>query len=185
MASAISGMVPHVVDALNLPWTTVQWVIAVLGLLFMVIVEGYGAFHKAFAPMMAARSMHLLYFAPSSSTTEVLLWILQPLYIFGLVAWDVTRLLVSWGVVVGVTGLVLLFIQLPQPWRGIADLAVVAGLTVGTCSIVGHMVVCLWLYTKAIGCSAQKLQDIHGQYPQLYAYLHPGYATGENIPTRI
>jgi hypothetical protein len=54
------------------------------------------------------------------------------------------RLFVSWGVLLGVTALIVLVRLLDQPWRGIVDAGVVVGLSWGTLSlltVVGRAVV--------------------------------------------
>jgi hypothetical protein len=46
------------------------------------------------------------------------------------------RMIVSWAVTSGIVLLILAVRLLPQPWRGIVDLGVVAGLTWGLVAIV-------------------------------------------------
>lgn len=50
------------------------------------------------------------------------------------------RMIVSWGVTLGVTGIVAAVKKLPYPWRNIVDAGVVAGLTWGCISILIHYI---------------------------------------------
>jgi len=46
------------------------------------------------------------------------------------------RLIVSWSLIIGITLIVVLVRQLPQPWRGIVDIGVVTGLGYGAAHLV-------------------------------------------------
>jgi hypothetical protein len=50
------------------------------------------------------------------------------------------RMIVSWGVSLGVGGIVYAVKRLPYPWRNIVDAGVVVGLTWGSVSIVLHYI---------------------------------------------
>ena len=91
--------------------------------------EGYKGFQKKFSPRTAAR-IHHLYTSPNLLHT-----ILAPL--FGMGYFHATRRRQATSVLVttAIIGLVLLVRQTPQPWRGIVDLGVVAGLMWGLVSI--------------------------------------------------
>ncbi len=54
----------------------------------------------------------------------------------GLVHATRRRLVVSWTIVVGIVGIVIVVRMLEQPWRGIVDAGVVVGLAWGVLSIV-------------------------------------------------
>lgn len=84
--------------------------------------EGYRGFQKRFAPRVAARVAAL------ARRPTPLHALLAPAYCMGLFAAPRRRLITSWVLLVGLTLLVLLVRQLPQPWRGIIDGGVVIGL---------------------------------------------------------
>lgn len=87
--------------------------------------EGYRAFQKGFSPRVAARA-HALRQDPRPIRV-----LFAPFFCMALFAATRRRLIVSWCVSLGVVGLVVLVRQLPQPWRGIIDMGVVAALAYG------------------------------------------------------
>lgn len=84
--------------------------------------EGYRGFQKGFAPRCASRAVAL---AQHPTLLRVLL---APAYCMALFDAPRRRLIVSWVLVLGITALILLVRSVPQPWRGIIDAGVVAGL---------------------------------------------------------
>ncbi|HEU4410143.1 MAG TPA: hypothetical protein VFS43_33115 [Polyangiaceae bacterium] len=98
---------------------------------FCAYVEGYRAFQRQFCPRAVARAQRL---GPGSPP---LLVALAPLYCMGLLHATRRRLVASWGVVFGVTGLVLVVRALPQPWRGLVDAGVLVALAWGVLCL-GH-----------------------------------------------
>ncbi|MFP4155256.1 MAG: hypothetical protein ACLFSG_06145 [Halothiobacillaceae bacterium] len=123
--------------ALDMPWSTVQWGFFVDWLVFMIYGEGYRGFQKGFSPRVVARAVHL---ARNPVWWHVLL---APAYCMGFVHATPRRRLVSILVTSGIVVLVLLVSQLPQPWHGIVDFGVVAGLVYGLFFIawyaIGHL----------------------------------------------
>lgn len=129
LARAIWALAPRAVEAWSNGLTPLQIAIAVAWTAFMLVGEGYRGFQKAFSPRVVARARHLAehprwYYA-----------ILAPAYAMGLLHATPKRLAVSWALVAGITLLVILVSRLAQPWRGIVDTGVVAGLAWGTISI--------------------------------------------------
>jgi apolipoprotein N-acyltransferase len=69
--------------------------------------------------------------------------VLAPLFCMGLFHATRKRLIVSWCALIGIVGLIVLVRQLDQPWRGIVDGGVVAGLGWG-------LVAMLWFMVRAL-----------------------------------
>ncbi len=63
-------------------------------------------------------------------------FILSPFIAAGMLAATYRRLVVSWGVVIGVVILIIITVNLPSPWRQIVDAGVVGGLSWGTVFVV-------------------------------------------------
>ena len=95
----------------------------------MLYTEGYRAFHQKFAPLVVKRAFTLRDY-PSALNI-----ILAGPYCMGMYFATKKRMIVSWSITIGVTGLVFLVKHLPYPWRSIVDGGVVAGLTYGCASI--------------------------------------------------
>jgi hypothetical protein len=117
--------------------TALQWALYVGWLGFMVYSEGYKGFQRKVAPRVAARAMY------AATHPRPLLVILAPLFCMGLIHATRKRLIVSWCVFTGIVVLVILVRQLEQPWRGIVDGGVVAGLGWG-------LVALLWSFVRAL-----------------------------------
>lgn len=133
LARAIWALAPRAWEA----WPRLSgWQIAVTlaWTAFMLVGEGYRGFQKAFSPRVVARARHL---------AEHPRWyfvILAPAYAMGLLHARPKRLAVSWALVVGIALLVILVSRLAQPWRGMVDTGVVAGLAWGAASILVYAV---------------------------------------------
>jgi hypothetical protein len=97
-------------------------------LIFMVFGKGYMGFYRGFAPRAARRVREL---AESPGRVRGLL---APLFGMSLIQAPARRLLRSWGLMVAVASIVPVVRNLPDPWRGIVDAGVVAGLSVGLLS---------------------------------------------------
>ena len=81
---------------------------------------------------------------------------LAPLFCMGFFHATRKRLIVSWCVIAGIFGLVLLVHQLAQPWRGIVDTGVVLGLVYGAFAVV-------WFFARA---AAGHLPPIPPEVPE-------------------
>ncbi len=95
---------------------------------FMAYTEGYRGFHKRFSPRVAVRADWL------ARHPKPLLVLFAPLMAMGLIHATRRRMAGSWILLVGIILIVITVRQLPQPWRGVVDLGVLVGLTVGTAS---------------------------------------------------
>jgi hypothetical protein len=100
---------------------------------YMVWAEGYKGFHRAFAPRVVVRASYL---AANPRPLHVLL---APLFCMGYIHATPRRRLMS----IALSGMIVSFVlavrMLPQPWRGIIDVGVVAGLAVGVGSIIYYL----------------------------------------------
>jgi len=131
IGNALRRLLPIALEPLkNGDMTHFHWFIYVSWSAFMAYYEGYKAFQKKFSPLVVKRSFTL------ADNPGLFNWLLAGPYSMGLFSATNKRMKVSWGITVGVAGLVGIVKKLPYPWRGIADAGVVAGLSWGTASIV-------------------------------------------------
>lgn len=108
------------------PW---QWGAMIGWTGYMVWAEGYKGFHLAFAPRVVVRANYL---ANNPRLSHILL---APLFCMGYIHATPKRRLMSIGLTSMIICFVLLVRMLPQPWRGLVDAGVVAGLIFGVGSI--------------------------------------------------
>jgi hypothetical protein len=110
-----------------------QWGVMLGWIGYMVWAEGYKGFHLAFAPRVVVRASYL---ADNPRLSHVLL---APLFCMGYIHATQRRRLMS----IGLTGMIICFVlvvrMLPQPWRGLVDAGVVAGLVFGVASILYYL----------------------------------------------
>ncbi len=104
------------------PMYVVAYAVSVL---VMAYSEGYRAFQKGFSPRVVARALYV------SRAARGLRLVLAPAFCMGLFEAERRRLIVSWCTTLGVLCLVIVVGRLEQPWRGIIDAGVVAGLSWG------------------------------------------------------
>ncbi len=99
--------------------------------LFMAYAEGYKGFQLKFSPLVVKRAFTL------SSGSAAPLWhkLLAAPYSMGLFHASRKRKAVSWGLALGIVGLVKLVKGLAYPYRSIVDAGVVVGLSYGALSI--------------------------------------------------
>ncbi|MEM0966653.1 MAG: hypothetical protein AAGJ81_10940 [Verrucomicrobiota bacterium] len=119
-----------------------EWSVLAVWVAFMIYAEGVRGFHFAFSPRVVARARALLTHPDLPSS------LLAPFYCFGFFRATRKRKIVSWSVALGVIGLVLVVQLLEQPWRGIIDWGVVAGLGIGMASILFYSI--CWIIGKPI-----------------------------------
>lgn len=105
---------------------------------FFAYAEGYKGFHLKFAPLVVKRSFSLLIGTPQGDNP--LHFVFAPLYSMGLFHSTRRRLATSWGVTLGVAGVVAAVKRLPPAPRCILDAGVVVGLCLGSLSILYHYV---------------------------------------------
>ena len=97
---------------------------------FMLYSEGYKGFWLQASPRVVARGFHL---ARDPSPVRRLL---APLFCMGLFGATRRRLIVSWCLYAGLVVVIIAVRQVPQPWRGVIDFGVVAGLGLGVLAVI-------------------------------------------------
>ena len=102
-----------------------HWVFLLAFLLFMLASEGYRGFQKNFSPRVAARARHL---RDHPRMGHVLL---APLFCMAYFHATPRRLMGAYGLTLMIVVLVVTVRQLPQPWHGLVDVGVAAGLMWG------------------------------------------------------
>jgi hypothetical protein len=137
LVNAIIRLTPIALQPLRDGLSPALTAVYLLWALWMAYTEGYRGFHRAFAPRVAARALAL------ADRPRPALVVLAPLVAMGLLHATRKRAIISWSVVVGVTGLVLLVRNLEQPWRGIIDGGVVLGLSLGALSVLYFLIAAL------------------------------------------
>jgi hypothetical protein len=125
IGSGIIRVLPKAIDAFQVNLNLLQWVVLILWILFMIAGEGYRGFQKQFSPRFAARMWHL---TQHGRTPD--LW-LAPFFCIGYYGSSRRRIISSWSLTAGVTIIILIVIHIVQPWRGIIDCGVLAGLVYG------------------------------------------------------
>jgi hypothetical protein len=99
--------------------------------------EGYKGFQKAFSPRVVARAFHL------GKNPRPLFVVLAPLYCLALFHATRKRLIFTYVFYTLLVGVIVVVHQLDQPWRGIIDAGVVAGLMYGAATVLYYFVVAL------------------------------------------
>jgi hypothetical protein len=128
LSVAISRLGAIALQGLATQLTALQWVVLVANTMFMAYAEGYRGFELKFSPRAAARVLWLLRHA------DWRLAALAPVFLVGYFAATPRIVRLTWVGTGLIVGLVLIFHQLPQPWRGILDAGVVLGLSWGLVS---------------------------------------------------
>lgn len=131
---AVVRLIPVALEALKMELDPLAWLALVGSIGSLGYYEGYRAFQKGFSPRTVARGFCI---AADPRPLHVLL---APLLCMQLIHATKKRLIVSWAVLLGVTGLVLAVRMLDQPWRGIVDAGVVVGLSWGTISMIAFWI---------------------------------------------
>ena len=113
----------------NSAMSEVHWLALVFSVIYMAYAEGYKGFHLGFAPRVVVRARYL---ADNPRPLHVLL---APLFCMGYIYATRKRQILSFALTAMIICFVLIVRSLPQPWRGILDAGVVAGLGLGVLSI--------------------------------------------------
>lgn len=125
---AVFRLAPRAMEALRWDLSPWQWTLLGLWLVFMLVSEGYRGFQKKFSPRTAAR---VRYLRDHPTGLRVLL---APLFCMGYFHANRKTRIIAYGLTTGIVVLVILVSLCPQPWRGIIDCGVVAGLVWGLAS---------------------------------------------------
>ena len=129
LSMAITRLGAVAFEALQMELTAIHWLVLVVNAVFMVHAEGYKGFQRGFSPRVIARARHVMH-APTFVTV-----ILAPLFCMSFFGATRVRLLTTYALTSAIVTLVLLFQYIPQPWRGVLDFGIVAGLTWGVLSL--------------------------------------------------
>ena len=129
---AVFRVYPFALEATHEPWHWYEMAFFIFWMIFMLYGEGYKGFQKGFSPRVVARAVHL--------SKNPVWWhvLLAPLYCMGYIHATRKRRIVALSVTSGIVVLIVAVHWLPQPWRGIVDMGVVAGLLYG--------VLAMWVY---------------------------------------
>lgn len=128
---ALLVLTPIAVDAVrSYELTQAQWWILIVWILINGYAEGYRGFHLRFSPRVVDRGLY------GGLHPTALRSVLAPAFCMGLFDAGRRTLVSSWILLGAITALVLTVRLVPQPWRGIIDAGVVAGLALGSLSIV-------------------------------------------------
>ena len=122
---AIRRMAVQVTEGFSQPLHAAHYLVMVPWVAFMMYSEGYKGFQKGYSPRVASRA----HFLRDHST--LMRALLAPIFCMGFFHSTRKRKIVISCLLVGVTILVLIFQNIPQPWRGVLDLGVVLGLSWG------------------------------------------------------
>ncbi|MDH3733753.1 MAG: hypothetical protein OEU54_09475 [Gemmatimonadota bacterium] len=126
---ALVRIIPIGFSAYQHSFTTAQWALLWTWVPAMMWAEGYRGFHQSFSPMVAARAKYL------AGNPKPLHLLLAPLFCLGFIHATPARRRATTVLTVGIAVLVFLVRMLEQPWRGIIDLGVVMGLSIGLASM--------------------------------------------------
>jgi hypothetical protein len=106
-----------------------HWVLYVGWTVLNAYAEGYRGFQRAFVPRVVARALHL------ARHPHPLRVILAPVFCMALFHARRRDLVRAWVLLAAIVALVIVIRLLPQPWRGIVDAGVVAGLGWGAVAL--------------------------------------------------
>jgi hypothetical protein len=129
LGQAMFRLTPLAWQAWNQSLTLFQRGLFAFTVVFFAYAEGYRGFQKRFSPRVVKRAYYL---GQNPSLWRV---VFAPFFAMSLFGSTQRQQRVSWSLVVGITCLVILVRQLPQPWRGIVDAGVVVGLGWGLASV--------------------------------------------------
>lgn len=122
------------IDSFEFSFLWYHWLVFVANTLFMAHSEGYKGFQKGFSPRVAARARYLKF---NPTPLHVMF---APLFCMGYFHITRRRLVVTYGLTLGIIILIIVFNQISQPWRGILDAGVVVGLSWGVISLLVYFV---------------------------------------------
>ena len=131
LSTAVARLFPLALELFGFDLGIAHIVAYGAGLVCMGWSEGYRGFQKAFSPRVVARAFVL-------ARNPRLPWVLlAPAFCMGFFHATRKRVVVAWTLTSAIVGLVLLVRGVPQPWRGVIDLGVVAGLAWGLVALLG------------------------------------------------
>ena len=129
-SSAIYRLYPHVQESISYEFSILNWIVLVLYLIVMIVGKGYFALHRGFVPRVINRSELLV------ENGNLLDRLFAPLYCMGFFKAPKKRLIISYSMLLLIITFIASASKISQPWRGIIDLGVVIGLSLGILSLV-------------------------------------------------
>ena len=120
----------YTIESFSMPLNWVHWVVFVGWGIFMMHGEGYKGFQKKFSPRFAARCKYLLHH------TTLLQMFLAPIFCMAYFHAPKKRVVATYALTIMIVLFILAFRYIPQPWKGLLDFGVVAGLIWGTISTI-------------------------------------------------
>ena len=115
----------YTIESFSMPLNWLHWLVFISFLGFMMHSEGYKGFQKSFSPRFAARTKYLLHNATFTQT------VLAPLFSMGYFHATKRRVIATFLLTIMIVAFILAFRFVPQPWKGLFDAGVVAGLIWG------------------------------------------------------
>ena len=128
-SSAIYRLFPHVQKSMSYDFSALNWIILTIYLIVMIVGKGYFALHRGFVPRVINRSELL---AKDGKLVDRLL---APLYCMGFFKAPKKRMIISYVMIFFIVLFIVSASKIVQPWRGIIDLGVVVGLSLGILSL--------------------------------------------------
>lgn len=139
LGMAVIKLTPPTIEAFDYSLSWYHWLVLVLNTAIVLYFKGYRALHLALAPRIAARAVFL------SQNPTPLRVLLAPFFCIGYFQIIKKKKIATYGMTVGMVALILLVRSFPQPWRGVVDLAVTGGLTIGFLSVILRTVQAFWV----------------------------------------
>jgi len=128
-SSAIYRLYPHVREGFSIDFKTAHWIVLLSYLMVMIVAKGYFALHRSFVPRIINRSELLV------KEGKIIDRILAPFFCMGFFRATKKRLITSYSMLIFVVSFIISASKISQPWRGIMDLGVVVGLSLGILSL--------------------------------------------------
>ena len=128
-SSAIYRLYPHVQESMSYEFSALNWIVLAVYLLVMIVGKGYFALHRGFVPRVIDRSELLI------ENGKLIDKILAPLYCMGFFKAPRKRMIISYVMIFIIVSFIVSASKISQPWRGIIDLGVIVGLSLGILSL--------------------------------------------------
>ena len=108
---AVYRLAPMAFELTERELTAGQWFALGFSVIYMAYAEGYRGFHRAFAPRVVVRALHL------KNHPEPLHVLFAPIFCMGYIHATRRRQLFSIGLTLAILGFIFLARNLSQPWR--------------------------------------------------------------------
>jgi uncharacterized membrane protein YjdF len=129
-SSAIFRLFPHVKEGFSYSLSNFQWIVLILYLMIMIVGKGYFALHRSFVPRVISRAELL------TKKANLLDRLLAPLFCMGFIKAPLKRMIISYTMLFFIILFIISASRIAQPWRGIIDLGVIVGLSLGIVSLI-------------------------------------------------